>query len=379
MKIILHMGTPKTGSTSLQMGLNRIRNELLKEGVFYPVSPEIIFYSHHLLIALFGKTEFMEVFQIRDFGSQENLLQLTRRFLSEIKENAGKMGCHTIVLSSELTFPGHPGKDPHKLVQSLKEISPDIEPVVYVREPASMYQSQIQQRAKGGNFLKPPNRTNIRTGLEKIEEAFQRLPTVRAFDRKQLTNGDILDDFCSEVLGLKQLGPCLPRIEENVSLSAEVTSTLIAYNKFVETMPDEEGKKRRAYVSRRITEFVDKENYLTKLSLNPEVSKAIRESADDFAWLRDKFSIEFEELEYAKIKSGNRKLLNCFEKPNDIFDSDPQKQLWLLFSILNNARFPEQERPPKHIIMKNKAKKQLERIRRFFRRIASSIKRRLKL
>ena len=40
LRLILHVGPPKTGTTSLQAGLNAMRRLLRENGVYYPRTPE---------------------------------------------------------------------------------------------------------------------------------------------------------------------------------------------------------------------------------------------------------------------------------------------------------------------------------------------------
>ena len=40
MKIIMHIGMPKTGSTAIQFALAKSRENLLSNGILYPVNPE---------------------------------------------------------------------------------------------------------------------------------------------------------------------------------------------------------------------------------------------------------------------------------------------------------------------------------------------------
>jgi len=200
----------------------------------------------------------------------------------------------------------------------------------------------MQQNAKICYFLRPYDQPSIRVGLELIEKVFDRDPIVRAFDRNQLVGGDILQDFCSEVLGLRHLVPTIPFVSENTTLSAEATRALLDYGQFLDDLEGEISEEQSALVIRRISLFVDPAGSLTALTLNPDLVDAIRRSADQYIWLRDKFGIEFEELDYDNIKSEAVGALERFNNPDEIFEYDHHKQAWLLLSILHTMTGPGQ-------------------------------------
>ena len=154
MKVVLHMGIPKTGSTSLQKGLGKMRRRLLEEGFYYPEAPKIDVNPdyHHIMLAFFENPKALKHRQIKQFGSLDGALVIAKRFLRDAKKHAEKAACHTIILSSELLFPVGERKDPYKLLGQLGELSTDIQPVVYIREPASLYRPECSKMPKFAIF-----------------------------------------------------------------------------------------------------------------------------------------------------------------------------------------------------------------------------------
>ncbi|MEL0660262.1 hypothetical protein V6255_14080 [Psychromonas arctica] len=84
MKIYLHIGTHKTGSTSIQNVLHKNKEVLIKNGFYYPEVIDNHTGQHHLAWMLIGN----------DFVNAE-------KYLSTEVSKAIELNCHSIVLSSE--------------------------------------------------------------------------------------------------------------------------------------------------------------------------------------------------------------------------------------------------------------------------------------
>ena len=198
----------------------------------------------------------------------------------------------------------------------------------------------MQQNAKKGLFLLPEIGMKIRRPIELIENAFSRKPTLRPFCSKQMVGGDILKDFCYEILDVRHFAQNLPCIRENVSLSAEAVRALIRYGQFVEDLGQSVLDKYPSFIRKKIYDFTSPEKSLTQLKLKPALVQAIRRSAVEYVWLRDEFGIKFNELEYGNISADASKLLQPFNTPQKVFDWDCQKEIELLLGILNNSNLP---------------------------------------
>jgi len=333
MKVILHMGSAKTGTTSLQAGLDKIRPQLRQAGFHVPEPRGRLKDYHHVLLGLLERPDAIGPRKRKRYGSFDETLRTAIRFVSDARSDAEASGCHTVVLSTELIYSGS-REELFRLRDRLGELSTDIQPVVYVREPASLYKSQLQQRAKRLSFRRPEKTAWIRERYGIFEEIFGRKPVVRAFDRAQLTGGDILDDFCIDVLGLDHLKGKLPRIERNTSLSAETTRALLHYGDFLEDIGKDRSDKAVDVIRKSFTRFEDRDGILTRLRLKPEVVSAVRRSAEDYFWLRDEYGISFPELDYDAIHADHAKELERFDSPEDVFDWDEKKLAWLLLSVM---------------------------------------------
>ena len=344
-KLVLHMGPPKTGTTSLQAALHELRPRLADAGILYPVSPIEIEPAHHILTALFGEWGSIKHSVQRHFDSLESARQHALEFVEGVKQTAVDGGFHTIVLSSETIFPTK-GCETYKLMPELRKITPNIQPVVYIREPASHYKSRLQQAAKTGEFRLPHPHWPYRRALEEIEQTLEKSPIVRAYDRDQLRDGDIVSDFCQAVLGLDLASDEIPKLNENVSMSAEATFLLIAYGKYMDSVSVDHSQRRAAAKHRAlIRKFVDSEGRLTKLRLKPDLVTLLRSSAFDHKWIREKYGIEFDLIDYQNIRNEPR-LIEDYNSPLDIFDVDSEALGWLSAAIMQEIGTLKPRKPP---------------------------------
>jgi hypothetical protein len=89
--LILHVGYPKTGTSSLQWFLHTHRDHLLEQGVCYPVTGQVADHAHHKLAFSLADNAYEQV----DAGERARLFEA---LASELDGS----GAHTAVLSSEL-------------------------------------------------------------------------------------------------------------------------------------------------------------------------------------------------------------------------------------------------------------------------------------
>ena len=133
LKLILHAGTPKTGTTSLQFYLDRERNTLLENGILYPSHVSETYAPKHQWL-------------VRNLlGSDSNsLLKNIERVLEEVNDNT-----HTIFISTEGLY-NHwwDFSDDSKYLLSELGVCFDVSVWVWFREPLSFLESLYRQNLK---------------------------------------------------------------------------------------------------------------------------------------------------------------------------------------------------------------------------------------
>ena len=104
MRLIVHCGLHKTGTTSLQRAFSTRRAVLAKAGILYPqstVSPN----THHSLAALFRKeSELLPSLKALLGDTPEAMRRAAERDWDAMKAEIARERPETVVLSSEMLF-----------------------------------------------------------------------------------------------------------------------------------------------------------------------------------------------------------------------------------------------------------------------------------
>lgn len=208
MKLIVHVGPHKTGTSALQAFLNRNHAALRERGVWYRGWQGAT--NHTPLAAMFlhGRPE---------AGA------LVRRYLDEAAAS-----CGTCIFSTELL-----ARRDFDLLPFLAAIeSCQTTFVAYLRRPDDRKVSIFDQRVRQNSHTRPIDEMHhydptYRLNLAKWAEAEGHAFVLAPYDRAQWTNGNIFDDFLS-MFGIESdgLDSNLDRQDENRSLPPALTEVL---------------------------------------------------------------------------------------------------------------------------------------------------------
>lgn len=140
MKIIVHIGSPKAGTTALQIGLERSQRRLLKHGVLFPVCGESgkRVDGRTLSDALCG------------IGDQERGAALLNAIESQIEAEKPEI----LFLSTEYLFRRYGFAE--RVVSALKRWGREVTFFCILREHSDFYRSMIQQHLKSSGILVNP-------------------------------------------------------------------------------------------------------------------------------------------------------------------------------------------------------------------------------
>lgn len=212
--LYLHIGTQKTGSSTVQHFLRSNRKALLRQG--YNFVRAVREWNDHNRLAR----------ELR--GGSEDLPRL-QAVTAEIREGAQP---HHIVSAEELFH----ARAARRLGQFLApDILANTRVIVYLRRPDDLMEALYKQRVKTGEInpwpmdylQKSAFEVGYRAVLDAYAEVFGReRMVVRPYRRDLLKNDDIVDDFMG-VLGLDDLTG-LPRDmpEDNPTFSAAVSELM---------------------------------------------------------------------------------------------------------------------------------------------------------
>ena len=228
MKVIIHAGMHKTGSTSIQETF--VRHDLGHVRYFRWRS-----ISHTGLFALLFSEPVEDFWYFKRNGdSREELLQQREKWLESFEQDLTRPGWSTCLLSTEAITHPHPQclSALAPLKAFLEKYSDDIQVIAYIRPPVGFMQSIFQQAIQSGrSVLNPQGRwPRYRHRIERLDRVFGRENvTLRKFDPKTLENGSVVDDL-AEFAGIA-LPPGSAR-NKNESLSLEALALLFVQRKF---------------------------------------------------------------------------------------------------------------------------------------------------
>lgn len=192
MSVFLHVGYPKTGSSSLQLTLSKNQKKLNEHGLTYPLIDKDFKQRYLGYFSGLGK----------DARQGKNAASKLAR-LMDVVENTD----NSVILSSEelsSSFIYHDRTVNHEeqlylLRTELEKISKDIHILMYVRQPLSLYVSLMQERLKRNPDVIAPSNFSCSyiAAVNAFEQAFDTTVNLRKFERSTLIGGDIVKDFFS--------------------------------------------------------------------------------------------------------------------------------------------------------------------------------------
>jgi len=244
MKAVIHIGTPKSGTTTIQSFLALNRTGLAAQGIRYePFDPRNV---AQLELGLAGMVRsgraISAPIQINALGARTQAAQIAYvdRFEAMLREGVRSWPEETYLASSEQVHSWLSTPDRVTALHAfLTTHFSSVRYIVYYRPQEEFILSTYSERIKRGERL---------TFEEHFEQRFDKMDfhrratmwariagrenlTVRLLDRTELLNGELLDDFCAAA-GIDR-GPLLEPPRMNISLTAEEMALYLSLGKRV--------------------------------------------------------------------------------------------------------------------------------------------------
>lgn len=313
MRLVVHIGTEKTGTSSIQSTLHNNRILLLEKGYYFTRSAGE---QNNLLFPLScmnldrGDPYFRNN-NISSLEDRENFLNsVVASFYDEISDIQKKHNIHTVIISSEHFHSLLINQEEvHKFKKLFCEKFNKVDIFCYLREQVSTCVSHYSTVIKSGlspelnefiknctpenpyyNYLNLLNRWSNAFGKENIKVGF--------FNKTQLKNQNIVDDFIYKL---------------DTELEIERTN--------------EKANQSLNYIGQCLLKKINSDKNITNISLVREIHKLYSGKGEDLD--QTTYSKHFHLFEHS-----NRELnKNYFNKNSNLFDHSPPNST----NVINNA------------------------------------------
>lgn len=297
-RAVIHIGTHKTGTTTIQKTLFSVRSKLLSDAqILYPSIHSN--QSVHLGTIFLDKPPQALKRRGLDTTDESSVARLQERFRSSLEADLAAPNWNTLVISGELLCRFDP-KAVARLIEWLSEYVSKIIVVAFVRHPVDWARSAVQQRLKGGatldylyeNMPVPEWREEFSPWLDAVGlESFRLVSHNEARE-----NEGIVAAFC-EAAGLpyetiRSLAPPLPAANESMSLEAALLLDSLNRQQplFVDgKLSPERRRYGQRYVKRAIRSVPGNKFYLSA----EHAAKARVDSRPNLEWLNATFGKNF--------------------------------------------------------------------------------------
>ncbi|WP_157982135.1 hypothetical protein [Oceanicella sp. SM1341] len=288
MKLLLHIGPHKTGSSSIQVSLRHSQEYLKEQGVFFHAPEDMVWALPGLYS---GKWNQRTPFVAQKFGQGVDINEWSAAHWREFEAAVLDSDARITIISSE-QFSTLPPEGIGRMMERLRAMFDEIKVVAYARDPASLYLSGLQEGIKAGRRLRDvplPDEYHyrLRMQLERyVEHVGLENVIVRSFDRKNLKDGDAVKDFC-QVVSDEGCDIDIPSKSTNESIPGAALAWFLAANELSPFLPRTDDHRHVVdllYASPEMAKF-------PKMKFGSDaIGEAIRHrAAADSAWINETF------------------------------------------------------------------------------------------
>ena len=204
MEIVLHIGTDKTGTSSIQATLSKSREKMLEYGVLYPSLRHSGMNNNFLVTGFQSSEKLPREYKSRFDRGKLSLPLNFKQAWSDLRDQCISVNPKKVVLSGEYLGSMDRVASEKFIAEliNLTESSSPIKVVIYVRRPSSHYSSSLQQIIKASQNIPKPSswRYKFKPTIIKWLDFNSISVDVNIFDKKYLKSGNVVFDFCSKYI-----------------------------------------------------------------------------------------------------------------------------------------------------------------------------------
>ncbi len=241
-KVIVHIGTRKTGTSSIQKTLGENRSELIRHNIYYPGFEPYNHISTFTPIFLEDPKRNISMIK-RGVTNEEEADRICNRLRNKWIKEFKKCECDNFIISAEsLSLPKFNLNAVKRMRIFLEEYFEEIQIIVYFRSFNALMNSQVQQHIKNGitdrTFIKivdsyinnPKLGIHYSGNIAHWEKVFGLAEIIiRPFDKKSFYNDSLVDDFLFS-LGFNPNDIAIHEYKTNEALGKNAIVFLEKYN-----------------------------------------------------------------------------------------------------------------------------------------------------
>lgn len=283
--VFLHIGTQKTGTTTLQTVGRENREALARQGVLYPLAPGR---TNHTGLTLYAAGAIGNRDLMREAGlsSAEDVTAYQRALPVRLSEEIASSGCPTVWLSNEhLSSRVRQSDQLRRVADMLHHLGETVTVVVYLRHQPEFYLSSYSMNIKAGSSKEtlPPQSErdyyyNYDMMLSVWAEAFgEKAIKVRVYERPALMKGDVVDDMFA-IMGIRRTEDMAIPSSLNPSLDANVLQFLRLFRTHVPRYIDDLPNPEHADVTRALEAMSDGPRFAVSGSMMRAIAEMFADS-----------------------------------------------------------------------------------------------------
>ena len=288
-RIILHIGFPKTGTTTIQNVLYEHRNILLKEkNILYPaLAPNL---TDALCTIFLDDPRRHITNKINGVTDQKDIDLLIKRYKNTLEKDISSTKHDTLLLSAEGV--SNLGMESlSKLKTWGGQFSNTWAVIAYVRHPVTYTTSVIQQLLKGGETLESlyqlPPIPNYKGKLSKFIRVFGK-ENISIFDFESATKENLLQSFCRQINVDDMVFNNNQDRKDNVSMSMEAILILDRINHIRPVFVN--GKRNNLRTNQELAQVqrIKGNRFYVPTHIEALIKTKTR---DDIEWLNKEFNL----------------------------------------------------------------------------------------
>lgn len=274
--LYLHIGSPKTGTTSIQEIFASNRGALLKQGFLYPGKGR----DHHFLYLMSQAPKRIWPRHFKGMRT-EKLEMLLQKFLNNLEQDFSRS--EDVIISTEYIFFENM-EMASNIINYLRKYFDRIVLLCFLREPVGYYRSRQQQKIKGQSFLQSPH--SFRYDFRKVINTWEALCDKIKILKFEKTENSFVK-LC-EVIGIDSNG--LKNLSHRTNSSISIEQMILFEKIFRRLYRNADDRLTGKLHVRAITQI--KKAYTHKPTLKSGVNSIIYQNHyEDLKWLKQRYGV----------------------------------------------------------------------------------------